>query len=346
MMPFAMLPPQALYALARRFVAPLVAPIYGGVASILVFHRVLEPRPGRRPGWLSEMEVDPDLLLRLIDRLRRTGHELVSLDELREALIAGRTPRAKLVSLTFDDGYVDAYTTIFPLLTSANVPFAVYVTTDFPDRRLAPWWYLLDERITRSKTLNLRIHGRDISCPVETPVQIEAAFSRVSALLDTGTVEDRWTLAVEVFGRGEVDRAMDAHFLSWDQVITLASHPLVTVGAHTVTHAPLKLLSPERARWEMLESRRRLEARIARPVRHFAYPYGFPALVGAREFALARECGFATAVTTRTANLFPESARSLECLPRVRGKSLAQIEVSMSGLPAALRYPGRRVITG
>ncbi len=31
---------------------------------------------------------------------------------------------------------------------------------------------------------------------------------------------------------------MDALYLSWDQVITLASHPLVTLGAHTVTHAP------------------------------------------------------------------------------------------------------------
>ncbi len=95
----------------------------------------------------------------------------------------------------------------------------------------------------------------------------------------------------------------------------------------------------------MFESRSRIEARIGRPVRHFAYPYGFRALVGAREFALARECGFDTAVTTRTANLFPQSADSLECLPRVRGKSLAQIEVSMAGLPAALRYPGRRVVT-
>jgi peptidoglycan/xylan/chitin deacetylase (PgdA/CDA1 family) len=340
-----MIPQRTLHDLARRFVAPIVAPIYGGVASILVFHRVLEPSPGPRPGWLREIEIAPDLLLRLLDRLRRTGHEIVSLDELRAALIGGRTPRAKLVTLTFDDGYVDAYTTIYPLLTSANVPFTVYLTTDFPDRRHAPWWYLLDERIRRSPTLDLRIQGRALSCPVETPQQIEAAFKRIGALLDAGTPEDRWALAADVFGANEVARAMDAHFLSWDQVIAMASHPLVTIGAHTVTHAALKLLSWERARWEMLESRSRIEARIARPVRHFAYPYGFRALVGAREYALARECGFDTAVTTRTANLFPASAKSLECLPRVRGKSLAQIEVSMSGLPAALRYPGRRLIT-
>lgn len=340
-----MRPQQALYDLARRFVAPVFAPIYGGMASILVFHRVLEPRPGTRPGWLREIEIEPDLIVRLIERLRRTGHELVSLDELHETLVRRRKPRAKLVTMTFDDGYVDAYTTIHPLLTSYDVPFTVYLTTDFPDRRIAPWWYLLDERLAKSRTLELRIHGRDLSCPAGTPRQIEAAFARIGALLDAGGPADRWALAAEVFGADEVARAMDALFLSWDQVSAMAAHPLVTVGAHTVSHAPLKLLSLEEARWEMVESRSRIESRIARPVRHLAYPYGFPSLVGAREYALARECGFDTAVTTRTANLFPDSARSLECLPRVHGRSLAQIEVSMAGVPAALRYPGRRVIT-
>jgi peptidoglycan/xylan/chitin deacetylase (PgdA/CDA1 family) len=191
----------------------------------------------------------------------------------------------------------------------------------------------------------VRIHGRDLSCPVETQRQIDAAYARVGALLDAGTPADRWALAAEVFGADEVARAMEALFLSWDQVSALAAHPLVTLGAHTVSHAPLKLLSLEEARWEMVESRSRIEARIAKPVRHFAYPYGFPSVVGAREYALAKECGFATAVTTRTANLFPDSARSLECLPRVRGRTLAQIELSMAGLPAAIRYPGRRVVT-
>lgn len=340
-----MLSKQTFYALARRFVAPMFAPIYGGMASILVFHRVLEPRPGTRPGWVREIEIEPDLIVRLVERLRRTGHEIVSLDELHETLVKRRTPRAKLVTMTFDDGYVDAYTTIHPLLTSHDVPFTLYLTTDFPDRRIAPWWYLLDERISRSKTLEMRIHGRDLSCPVETARQIEAAFARIGALLDAGTPADRWALAAEVFGADEVARAMEALFLSWEQVSALGAHPLVTIGAHTVSHAPLKLLSLEEARWEMNESRSRIEARIAKPVRHLAYPYGFPSLVGAREYALARECGFATAVTTRIANLFPDSASSLECLPRVRGRSLAQIEVSMAGLPAAIRYPGRRVVT-
>jgi peptidoglycan/xylan/chitin deacetylase (PgdA/CDA1 family) len=321
------------------------APVYGGMASILVFHRVLNPRPGTRPGWVREIETTPELIARLIERLRRTDHALVSLDELREALTRGRTPRAKLVTMTFDDGYVDAYTTILPLMKSYGVPFTVYLTTDFPDRRLAPWWYLLEARLARSRVLQLRIGRRHLARPVETPQQIEAVFAEAGALFDAGTAEDRWALALEVFGAEEVAKAMDALFLSWDQVRDLAAHPLVTIGAHTVRHAALKLLPLEEARWEMAESRRRIEARIAKPVRHFAYPYGFASLVGEREYRLARECGFDTAVTTRIANVFPGSATRLECLPRVRGRSLAQIEVSMAGLPAALRYPGRRVVT-
>lgn len=345
MSPLSWPPQEALYRLARRFVAPLFAPIYGGVASILVFHRVLDPRPGTRPGWLREIETTPELLARLIERLRRTGHVIVSLDELRQALVERRAPRAKLVALTFDDGYIDALTTIHPLLKSLDAPFTVYVTTDFPDRRLAPWWYLLDARIARSPHLQLRIRDHGFSLPVGIPQQIEGAFAEIGALLDAGAPADRWALALEVFGADEVASAMEALFLSWEQINALAADPLVTIGAHTVSHAPLKLLPLEEARWEMAESKRRIEARIGEPVRHFAYPYGFASLVGERELALARECGFDTAVTTRTANIFPGHAASLTGLPRARGRSLAQIEVSMSGLPAALRHRGRRVIT-
>lgn len=334
-----------LYDLARRFVAPVLAPFYGGMASILVFHRVVEPAPIKRPGWLGELEVAPALIETLIKRLRGAGHEIVSLDELREALVERRTPRAKLVALTFDDGYVDAYTTIYPLLTSYNVPFTLYLTTDFPDRRIAPWWYLLEARLAQGGPLRMRLHGRDLSYPLETPRQIDAAFAEVGAILDAGTPADRWALAAEVFGPGEVARAMDAEFMRWDQVKDMAAHPLVTIGAHTISHAPLKLLSLEEARFEMVESRRRIEAQIDRPVRHFAYPYGFRALVGAREYALAKECGFDTAVTTRRANIFPDSASHLECLPRIHGRSQPQIEVNMAGLIAAFRYAGRRVVT-
>ena len=71
-----------------------------------------------------------------------------------------------------------------------------------------------------------------------------------------------------------------------------------------------------------------LEARLGIEVRDFAYPVGDRTSAGPREFDLARELGFATAVTTRPGMLFPEHARRLTALPRV----------SVNGCSPALKF--------
>jgi len=105
--------------------------------------------------------------------------------------------------------------------------------------------------------------------------------------------------------------------LSWDELKPFARDPLVTIGAHTITHCNLARQSEETASQELSISRARIEAALQRPVLHLAYPYGDKAAAGAREFALARAAGFKTAVTTRPGMIFLESAEHLTALPRV-----------------------------
>lgn len=65
------------------------------------------------------------------------------------------------------------------------------------------------------------------------------------------------------------DRVMTA-----EELRALADDPLVTVGSHTVSHVNLAETPIARARGELFESKRELEAAIGRPVRHFSYPFG------------------------------------------------------------------------
>jgi hypothetical protein len=56
------------------------------------------------------------------------------------------------------------------------------------------------------------------------------------------------------------------------------------------------------------KSVRRLEDELGRSCRHFSYPYGCEVSAGEREFAICREFGFATAVTTRKGLLYASDA--------------------------------------
>jgi peptidoglycan/xylan/chitin deacetylase (PgdA/CDA1 family) len=62
--------------------------------------------------------------------------------------------------------------------------------------------------------------------------------------------------------------------LTWAQVREMAASGLVTVGAHTHSHADLVRLPPRAVRDEVERCRRLIEERVGVPVRHFAYPWG------------------------------------------------------------------------
>jgi peptidoglycan/xylan/chitin deacetylase (PgdA/CDA1 family) len=135
--------------------------------------------------------------------------------------------------------------------------------------------------------------------------------------------------------------------MSWDELKEFAQNPLVSVGAHSITHCNLAKEREEIAAQEMAVSRARIEGALARPVLHLAYPYGDKIAAGVREFALARAAGYKTAVTTRPGMMFPESAGHLTALPRVSLNGNYQDErilpVLTSGAATAMWNGFRRV---
>lgn len=90
--------------------------------------------------------------------------------------------------------------------------------------------------------------------------------------------------------------------MSWDDVEDWA-HAGLEIGAHTVNHIPLNQATLERSKWEILESKSVLEARLGCSVRHFAYPWGYH--TDALDSWLQKETAFDTISTTIPADNYP-----------------------------------------
>ena len=136
--------------------------------------------------------------------------------------------------------------------------------------------------------------------------------------------------------------------MDWSEIVDLAADPLCTIGAHTVNHMMLrKVPSDATVRAEMEMSRAVLEAALGKRPQHLAYPVGDPTSAGPREFRIAAELGFKTAVTTRPGVLFKAHRDHLTALPRisVNGEFQQQryLKVLMSGAGTALWNRFRRV---
>jgi peptidoglycan/xylan/chitin deacetylase (PgdA/CDA1 family) len=174
--------------------------------------------------------------------------------------------------------------------------------------------------IARASSVEIEIGDAAIRLDTSTPTAKQAAFDRLHDWLrELPGEQDVQREISALCARHGVDEAAICRELcmSWDELKPFADDPLVTIGAHSITHCNLAKQTEDIARHEMAISRARIENVLQRPVAHLAYPYGDKRAAGPREFALAQAAGFKTAVTTRPGMIFPESADHLTALSRV-----------------------------
>lgn len=292
----------------------LLRPWLAGEGVIFVLHRAA---PAGTTPLDPDMTVTADVLDHALQVAQREGYTAVTLDEVAERLQAPRSDR--FVAFTFDDGYRDNLTVALPVFRARRVPLAVYVATGLVDRTASFWWGALARVVEASDAIDLGDLGLGGRVATRSWTEKHAVFARLEAWVH-GDLETRGALVPEwCRSRGVDERAeLDAAMLSWDEVREMADDPLVTIGAHTVSHRRLATLDAATARAELADSRTRLEAEVGRPVRHVAYPFGGAAACGPREFTLAMDVGYRTAVTTRNGNLFRAHRQWMTALPRRR----------------------------
>jgi len=326
----------------------LLRPLLGGVGAILTLHHVRPPRPDAfQPNRL--LEVTPRFLDDVLTGLRRSAVDIVTLDEMHRRLTECDF-RRRFVCLTFDDGYRDNLRYALPVLKKHAAPFAVYIPTSFPDRLGELWWLTLEQVIARQTRLALVMEGEDrrYDCySVEAKYEL---YDHIYWWLRSLDDEADLRRAVrDLATRYHVDAAAicDTLCMDWGEIEQLAAEPLATIGAHSVNHVMLRKAGDQAARREMHNSASVIEAALGRRPRHFSYPLGDRNSAGPREFRLAAELGFKTAVTTRPGVLFAEHAAHLTALPRISLNGEFQqpryAKVLMSGAATAMWNRFRRV---
>lgn len=318
----------------------LLGPYTAGRGAILRMYRV-RPETGHDFAPNAALEITPAFLATIVSRLREQGIEIVDLDEAARRI--GQPSAARFAVLTFDDGYRDTIQHAYPLLRDLNCTFAVYVTTGFADRASTIWWLTLEELVARQTSVAMMRDGPPEILLSRTTRQKSVAFAALRKWLLALGAEQQTEAMQELAWRYGVDAGaiVNAEMMDWAEIRQLDADPLVTIGAHSVTHPSLARLSAQNARAEIRDSARVIEAATGSRPRHFAYPYGLPGDAGAREFAAVSEFGYATGVTGRSNVVSSSDASRLAALPRVpidgRFQSVRYLDLMMSGALFALR---------
>jgi peptidoglycan/xylan/chitin deacetylase (PgdA/CDA1 family) len=335
---------EALYFSGAHF---LLRPILSGVGAVFMLHHVRPPRKGEfQPN--RHLEVAPEFLRAMLSHLRSRDIDVITMDEVHDRLRMRNFSR-RFACFTLDDGYRDNRDFALPVLREFDAPCTLYVASDFAEGTGRLWWIALEMAIAKASAIEVTIGGTPHRLNTSTPAAKQAAFDRLHDWLRSLAEHDLQRELTELCARHLVDEAAICRELcmSWDELKLLAQDPLITVGAHSITHCNLARQSEATVSHELTVSRARIESALQRPIVHLAYPYGDKTAAGQREFALARVAGYKTAVTTRPGMIFPESADHLTALPRVSLNGNYQdariLPVLTSGAATAMWNGFRRV---
>lgn len=295
---------------------------------IFTLHRVLPEEPADfSPNAI--LQVRPDFLEFVIQRIRELRIDIVDLDEAIRRIETPERTRPFVV-FTFDDAYRDNLRYALPILRRNQCPFTLYVPTALVDGVGEIWWQALEDIIARQEAVAVTYLGETDYLPTKSLREKNEAYDDLYWRMRAMPEPDRVQLIRALAGQYGLD--LDAHcrdlIMDWAELKTFAGEQLCTIGAHTVHHYELAKLPPAEARNEIEQSLRIIKAQFGIAPIHLSYPIGGPASAGEREFAMARELGLRSAVTTRPGGLYHRHKDSLHALPRV----------SLNGLFQARRY--------
>lgn len=212
---------------------------YGRSVSvpILTYHYIgNNPNPADKAR--DNLAVVPDRFDEEMGILQKKGYTPISLDTMYSALKGNSSLPSKPIILTFDDGYIDFYTTAYPILKKYNF--------------------------------------------------------HATSFIPTG-----------LMGQG--------YYMSWAQIKEIDSSGLISFQAHSVNHPNLTALNSDQLKYQLSESKKRLEAELSKPVNFMAYPYG---ISNENTWNAAQGAGYVGALGTYAGSI--ESEGNLFDMPRLK----------------------------
>ncbi len=228
------------------------------------------------------------------------------------------TYRPKAI-LTFDDGYQNTYSVVYPILKDLNLPCTLYVITDFIGTNDLFWFdkviYALQKKSIRSLDLSKLCYELDKynfdDIGKKRWRRIKTILTRIKKL-GPEKVEE---VAQKIFESVNPDTLQLNLLMPLTklQIIEMAKTGLVEIGTHTAHHEILTDLTIEQAEQTIIRSMETVNKIIGKYPTHFCYPNGN---YSEEILELIKRFNFDSAMSVRNDFINPKNFKKYE-IPRI-----------------------------
>lgn len=283
------------------------------------------------------LEVTPEFLDEALGTLKTRGYDFIRLEEVPDRLASNSTQ--PFACFTLDDGNRNNKTDAAPAFTRHAAPFTIFITKGFIEGTRSLWWETLEALLNKTPAIDFDFGLGPEPVPSATAEQKLVAYRRIT---------DFVSIADEAHAVAQLDAEAHRHGIDplaitrdltmrTRELRELAANPLVSYGAHTVTHRGLTRLPESEARREISESADAVLEMTGKPANAFAYTYGDARSVSPRERQMLRELGLRIGVTTRPGVITSDMLADTTALPRISFNGLYQkgryVRALASGIP-------------
>lgn len=191
------------------------------------------------------------------------------------AFLSAYNAKKPVAVITFDDGFLNNYSTAYPILKKYKVPATIFLTTNYIDSNETVWFCDVIQIIETCGLETVRWGNESFDISNERGKIL--ASSRIQKDLKKLHPYAIKLKVAELANRLEVDLDKNkSHFnvLSSTDIKEMLSSNLITFGAHTHNHTILPLLNNIESKYEIETSINEVERLTGKPCRTFAYPNG------------------------------------------------------------------------
>jgi len=241
---------------------------------ILNFHAIKDPE------WFEHM-------LKIIQYL----YHPVSYEDIENYYRNGKTLK-HACHITFDDGHISFYDTVFPLLKQYNIPTSIFVSPKVITERTNFWFQEISDYDFNilNKLVNKRLGITDDDSPVK-------------AKLKSLQIKEIWEI-IYAYQEQTQTPPKSCMNMNIQQIKEVHQSGLVHIGAHTLTHPILKNENDDSVQYEIGNSISELSKLLDMPIHSFAYPNGKPGFdFGEREMNILKQHDIRLAFTTEERTL-------------------------------------------
>ena len=242
--------------------------------TVINYHRIDDPYRADFDSFKPNVSATPQDFERQMDYLAK-WFNVVSLSDIVAWLDGHKDLPPYAALITFDDGYLDNYTSAFPILREHKFPALIFLTTGHIGTDAPFYWDMAAYCFSHTENDHVTFPDGHVESWTNQKQleQVSKNWIEVMKTLPHAEkqiyVENLPVLLGVSIPAGFFQKSM----MDWDQVKEMQKGG-IEFGAHTMHHPILTRISVEQVREEVMGSKSRIEKELGQRVLGFAYPNG------------------------------------------------------------------------